>query len=407
MILNKLSTMLKGFSKEKFDKLLLSFTNRRVLFILFFLAALLVSLQSIIQGNNYHEDVGINYNYYNNYSIFKHSFFHLVDFKDLYIEHISDHFDLYKYSPTFAVFFGVFAYLPDWLGLTLWNLLGTLSLFASVYYLPRISNKNKGLILIIVLIELITSIQNAQTNALIAALFIYTFGFLERKNYALATLSVVFTVFIKIFGIVAFALFLLYPNKLKAALWSVVWVLILFLAPLIFIDLNQYKALLISYVDMLSNDHSGSYGLSVIGWLYTWFGLLVNKFIVVILGALVFMIPLIKINNYKYFTFRLLMLSSLLLWVVIFNHKAESPTFIIAMSGVAIWFGISERSIFNIILFICALILTSLSPTDIFPAIIRESFVVPYVLKAVPCIIIWIKIVYDLMIIQKEYSGLE
>jgi hypothetical protein len=91
------------------------------------------------------------------------------------------------------------------------------------------------------------------------------------------------------------------------------------------------------------------------------------------------------------------MLASLLIWVVIFNHKAESPTFIIAMCGVSLWFFSVPFRWDNLVLFVMAFVFTSLSPTDIFPKYKRESFVIPYVLKAFPCILIWIKIQYEMM----------
>ena len=388
-------------------KIVAVISDYRYLLIAFVVISLGISIQSLLSGPNFHEDVGISYNYYNNYSIFKHSFNHLLDYKDLYILHIEDHFDLYKYSPTFSVFFGLFAVFPDWIGLSLWNIFNSLLLLASVYYLPRLNNYQKGIILLIVLVEMITSIQNAQSNALIAALFIFAFGLLEKQKYALATLSIVFTVFIKIFGIVAFALLLFYPKKWKLLLYSLIWSVVLLLIPLLFIDFEQYTSLLYSYGNMLKTDHSSSYGMSVLGWLYTWFSLIIDKYLIVIMGAIIFMIPMVRIKQFSNFYFKLLALSSILIWVVIFNHKAESPTFIIAMAGVAIWYVISEKSTINNILFWFAFIFTSMSPTDLFPAIIRDEFVVPYVLKGVPCIFIWIKIIYEMIVINSNNSSPE
>jgi hypothetical protein len=88
--------------------------------------------------------------------------------------------------------------------------------------------------------------------------------------------------------------------------------------------------------------------------------------------------------------------------MVIFNHKAESPTFVIAIAGVTLWFVHSKKSTLNIMLFACAFIFASLSPTDIFPRFIREEFVKPYCLKAVPCIFIWGKIIYDLLALKSS-----
>jgi hypothetical protein len=186
-----------------------------------------------------------------------------------------------------------------------------------------------------------------------------------------------------------------YPQKWKSALYSLLWMVVLFLLPLIFIDITQYTKLLNRFFDLLRNDHDTSYGLSVMGWIYTWFKLDLPKNLVVCLGILIFLLPFYRFHHYKRFIFKYYILCSVLIWVVIFNHKAESPTFIIAMVGVALWFVLSEKNILNTSLFISAFILTSLSPTDLFPRSLREAIVIPYVLKVFPVILIWLKIIYD------------
>ena len=110
------------------------------------------------------------------------------------------------------------------------------------------------------------------------------------------------------------------------------------------------------------------------GWIHSWFGVDVNKWVVVALGALVFQFPLARMEMYKPYTFRLLTLSSVLIWVVIFNHKAESPTFIIAMTGAAWWFVLAVKNVLNTAPFVCCFILTSLSPTDPFPALRPDRY---------------------------------
>jgi hypothetical protein len=114
-------------------------------------------------------------------------------------------------------------------------------------------------------------------------------------------------------------------------------------------------------------------------------------------------LPLIRYKLFKEFGFRLIFLSSLLIWVIIFNHKAESPTFVVALAGIAIWFFSQNRNTLNMVLLVLAFIFASLSPMDIFPAFIRKTIVVPYVLKAVPCIFIWMKIIFELTF--KKYSA--
>ncbi|MEF9932117.1 MAG: hypothetical protein RR770_07460, partial [Bacteroidales bacterium] len=46
------------------------------------------------------------------------------------------------------------------------------------------------------------------------------------------------------------------------------------------------------------------------------------------------------------------------------------------------------------------IILTTLSPTDIFPSYIRKTYVVPYALRALPCVFIWFKIVWEQLTVK-------
>ena len=384
--------------KDRIKKII---SNKRNIVIIYILFALAASLQSLLSGKTFHEG-GIDYNRYNNYTIFERSFHHLINNQDLYISYPNEHWDLYKYTPTFSVFFGLFAMFPDWIGLNLWNLLNALIVLFAIYYLPRLDIMEKGLILMIVLIELMTSMQNSQSNGLIAGLLVLSFGLLENKKYLFATLCIIFSAYIKIFGIVGLALFLFYPKKWKLSLYTFLWTIVLFIVPLVFVDINQYLKLIQSYLAMLNNDHTISYGYSVMGWLNSWFDIELNKNTIVLVGSVVFLIPFSRFTQYKNYTFKYLALTSILIWIVIFNHKAESPTFIIAMTGVALWFISSEKSIFNIVLFSCAFILTTLSPTDIFPGFLREEYVKPFTLKAFPCIIIWTKIIYDMIVLKKD-----
>ncbi|RME20836.1 MAG: hypothetical protein D6800_12755, partial [Candidatus Zixiibacteriota bacterium] len=46
---------------------------------------------------------GEGYTHYNNYLIFKYSFLNLLAGKNLYVTHPEQYYDLFKYSPTFAL----------------------------------------------------------------------------------------------------------------------------------------------------------------------------------------------------------------------------------------------------------------------------------------------------------------
>ncbi len=375
-----------------------------------FLAGILALIVMMVSGNSYFfepktfEPGGLEYTRYNNYVIFKQSFIHLIEHKDLYQLFPSDHWDLYKYSPSFALLMFPFAQLPDILGLFCWNLLNSLILFWALWRLPAVAKNTRLWMFGLVLFELITSLQNSQSNGLMAGLLVFAFIFLEEKKPALAALMIVLTVFIKLFGLVAFLLFLFYPERWKAMLYALGWTIVFTFLPLLVVSWSQLEFLYQSWFNLLQNDHSASIGLSVAGWLYRWFGIAYSNLIVVI-GGLLLCLPLLRFQYFKEYTYRVFFLSSILIWVVIFNHKAESPTFVIAVSGIAIWF-ISQRiSRLNLALLSLAIVFTVLSPTDLFPRSLQNAFVAPYVLKAVPCILIWIRISVDLLFFKPDNTA--
>ena len=384
-----LKKIMNGFIK--------TISNPKFIFILFLVLVIAATLQSLLLTKPNPGPDEWPYTFYNNYIIFKQSFFHLINKQDLYAPYRQEYWDLYKYSPAFALFFGSLSVLPDAIGLFLWNLLNAFVLFIAIYKLPKMEIKYKSLILLTVCIEVLTAMQNSQSNGLMVGLLILAFCMLEQENYLLAALFISLTIFIKVFGLVACVLFIFYPKKTRATLYMFGWCLLFALIPGFFVGFEQLIFLYKSWLNMLANDHSISNGYSVIGWLKTWFNIEPNKLLVLLVGLILLLLPLLKIKNYKDYSFRLTLLASILIWIVIFNHRAESPTFVIAITGVAIWFYNQNPKKENIVLLVLAIVFTCLSPTDLFPKYIRQNFLEVYVIKALPCILIWLKISYDLL----------
>ena len=380
------------------------FRNPLFLFSFIALITLVITAQSLLLKPKFFDNSGIAYTRYNNYVIFKQSYFHLVENKDIFQLYPKEHWDYFKYSPTFAMFMAPLAYLPDAVGLFIWNILNAMVLFLALWKLPLPEERKKIFLFLFVVIECITSMQNAQSNGLMAGLIIFAFNNLEKKQVAIASLLIVCTVFIKIFGLVAFSLFLFYPNKIKAFLYALLWSTILYILPLLVVSMSQLNLLYASWYHLLQNDHSASFGLSVAGWLHSWFGF-DGKNIILVIGTVLFCLPFLKFRYFTNLKFKLYFLSFLLLWMVIFNHKAESPTFVIATAGVSIWFFSQKIKLENLLLIIFAFVFTTMSPTDLFPKSIRENYMMPYVMKAVPCIFIWFKITFDLLFYKESEIG--
>lgn len=385
------------------QKLLNAFFSYKTLLAVYCAFAVIISIQSYFLGVKTFESSLVAYTHYNNYIIFKQAFFHLIENKDLYLLYPNEHWDFYKYSPTFAFLFAPLAYSPDIIGLIIWNLLNVIPLFLAVKYLPNLIDKKKIWILWFIMIELTTCVHNHQSNGLMAALLILSFVFFEKNRFFWATFFIVFSVYIKLFGAVAFVFILIYPNKVRNIRYAAFWLILLGVLPLLVTSFHQLISQYQSWGHLLSNDKPAELSLSVMNWLKVWFGINAPGFYIIIAGIALFCLPLLyKMRDYKDFYFRVLVLASVLIWVVIFNHKAERPTYIIAIAGVAIWFFYQEYKIENLIFLLLALLFTQLSATDIFPPVVRNSFIRPYVIKAVPCILIWCKIIYDLVI----YKGL-
>jgi hypothetical protein len=326
---------------------------------------------------------------YNNYVIFSNSFFHLVEGKSLYAQYPAEQYDVFKYSPTFALLFAPLSALPNVAGLILWNLL---NVFVFVYALKKLKlsplrELGFGLLAIP---EIFTTTTNSQSNLLITGLLILAFVHLEKGKTFLPVLLISLTVFIKLFGILFFALILLYPQRLKIIPIAVFVMLGLFVLP---VPLGGWDRLLQHYREyfgLLSGDHGFFVKYSVMGWLQSWFGWQPSKNGVVLAGLILQCVPLLFWKRFHVPLFRTIYAASWLIWLVIFNHMAESATFIIAVVGVFLWyFAMPKRKPWQIALLIPVLLFTCLGPSDVYPKAWRILIVETWQLKVFPCILVW------------------
>jgi hypothetical protein len=327
---------------------------------------------------------------YENYVIFKNSFGHLAAGLNPYAPFPAEQWDLFKYSPAFALFMAPFQALPDYLGLPIWNLLNTMLPIAALFALPVLTKRQKIFCGWFLLPEMVVSQQNSQSNGLTLGLMLLAFVAFERAQTFKAAGWISAATFIKLFGIFAAPFTLVYTKKWSFLLWMGFWTILLAFIPLLIVSPAQLAQLYEWWGNLLSEDHSASIGLSVQGWLESWFGWNPPKTAITLTGiALLFASILATALRTHDARDRILLWASLLLWVVIFNHKAESPTFIIAMCGAALWYGTTARKPWETVLLGVIFFMSSVTPTDIFPRVIREQIVQPYALKAVPCIALW------------------
>ena len=373
-----------------------NWSHRNVLIAVYSAAALLVSVQRLSLGKLEKGQTA-----YENYLIFKNALANMISGVNPYGYFDSMQWDQYKYSPAFAFFMAPFSAMPDAIGLPFWNLLNALTLLFALFALP-LARKHLFFIAWLILPELLISMQNSQSNGLTAALILLSWIGLERGESLKAGFGIAAGTFLKIFGGLAAFPALLYRSWFRSWVWALILSVLFFFLPLIFLAPDRFIQLYEWWFELLREDHQDSIGLSVSGWLESWFAYTPDRAKLLLAGFFIFlgsMATAYVLGDPESRKTRILSWASLLIWVIIFNHKAESPTFVIAMCGVGLWYWAEpERPFWQKLLLGLAFILVSFSSSDLFPRYLRKSFFEPYVIKSVPCIAVWILIQIELVI---------
>lgn len=412
--------MIKKITEQFFQRV----ESKRIVGLLYVAAIVFISLRNLsLPWGDLFADGGF-YSHYNNYIIFKQSFFHLIASQDLYIHYPQEQYDLFKYPPTFALLFAPFSMLPDFLGYSIWTALNLLLPVFAIYKLQGVSSRVKAAMSAPLLLEGFTSALNSQSNGLMLGLLLFAFVAMQNGRISQAVLFIWLTAFIKLFGVLFFAMLLVFPGALRKSLLRVpVIFVVLYLLPLPVLGWEGLQQQYASMFNLLAHDHGYFVKYSVMGWLQQWFGLRPNKNLILILGLGLQCLPLLvliikqklwrsgslqQMNSKSLERWQFLFAASWLLWMVIFNHMAESATYVIAVGGAMLAFS-QFKSMNNadfepvkntqldddrynspwILAFIMMFLFTMLGPTDIYPKEVRFWIVETAQLKAFPCILLW------------------
>ena len=412
--------MIKKITEQVFQRV----GSKRIVCLLYVAAIVFISLRNLsLPWGDLFADGGF-YSHYNNYIIFKQSFFHLIASQDLYIHYPLEQYDLFKYPPTFALLFAPFSMLPDFLGYSVWTALNLLFPVFAIYKLQGVSSRVKAAMSALLLLEGFTSALNSQSNGLMLGLLLFAFVAMQNGRISQAVLFIWLTAFIKLFGVLFFAMLLVFPGALRKSLLRVpVIFVVLYLLPLPILGWDGLQQQYASMFNLLAHDHGFFVKYSVMGWLQQWFGLRPNKNLILILGLGLQCLPLLvliikqklwrsgslqQMNSKSLERWQFLFAASWLLWMVIFNHMAESATYVIAVGGAMLAFS-QVKFMYNadfesakntqlddgrynspwILAFIMLFLFTMLGPTDVYPKEVRFWIVETAQLKAFPCILLW------------------
>lgn len=346
----------------------------------------------------------------NNFLIFRWSFLNLASGHDMYAAQPQHHTDLYKYSPSFAVLFAPFALIPFAISLALWDALNTLLLFYAVdRLLPR---REATIALALIYFEALRSMQRSQSNSLVTALVILAFLAFERRKQVGAAFSIAIGAAVKIFPLAALALAIFHPRRIRFALLMMVAMAVVLALPLLVVSpaelASQYRSWrAVEAVDALSVGGGGGGGLygGVMQQLRLIFGVSWPNWPVQLVGTMLLMLPLARWHNWANAAFRLRFLCALLVYMVIFNHQSESPSFVIAVTGIAIWFVTTPRTWWHTTVMVLTILVVSISSTDITPKSWQQHFFVHYRLKTIPCTLAWLTMIWELLAFRSLEGG--
>lgn len=373
------------------------FSNPRTLFGLWTLLAVVAGLTKIAPHRH------------NNFLIFRGVFWHTIQKLSLYDFYPTEYNDHNHYGPIFSLVIAPFAVVPDAIGLLLWLVVLALGMYYAVRRLPLEEGRQIFLYWFCAH-ELLTALQMQQFNIAIAAIIIGSFAAIEKGREVTAAFLIVLGTFVKLYGVVGLAFFFFVKRKPRFILALIGWSVVCFVAPMLISSPEYVVGQYVEWYERLAakngeNTFSLMQNISLLGMIRKVSGSASYSDLLVILpGLALFGLPYLRFGQYRHLAFRYAILSSVLLFVVLFSTGSESSTYIIPFAGIALWYTTSpwKRSGWDVALLVFAFVLSSLSPSDLFPRSLREAYVLPYALKALPPTLIWLRLSYELL--TRDYA---
>ena len=332
----------------------------------------------------------------NNFVIFRSAFFHLRDGRDLYAAFPGEHADLFKYSPTFALVFWPFARLPFGLALLAWNLVNVMLIYLALRLVVPAGRRLESVQL--TGIGLVTTVDGTQSNGLVAALMVLAFAALERDRIAAAASAIAGGALIKIFPLAAAVFALPRVDRWRFARIGLAIGGVLAALPLIVTNAPTLGAQYRSWYALGQLDALDR-GASVMRLMHVVGGYEGPNWPIQLAGTLLLVLPLLlKRDRWSDPAFRRAFLGSVLVYAVIFNHKAEQPSFIIAIVGIAIWYATMPRNVGRDVVTGAVFIATvPVFMTVLAPGLIADSIDRPLLVAAAAAAVVWFTIQGELL----------
>jgi len=357
-------------------RLKLSDVDQRLLLLIYVSAVIVVTIQRGVFG------------FPNDFAIFRASFWNLLADKDLYVLRPDQAHDYFKYSPSFALLFAPFAVLPFVVGLFFWNLVNALAVFFALrLLLPR---ECWAFAQVLVALPTLRSIQSSQSNALVAALIIVAFVSFERGWLWRGGIAIALGAVTKIFPLAALSFALPRPDRLRAILITVLSTAVLLALPLVVVSPSALAAQYQSW-SVLERGEAGLVGSSAMELFrdagITWPAWPVQ----LIASAIILAVLILRLRDWNDRNVRLRFLGFVMVFCVVFNHRAERQSAVIALSGMVIWYIASPRprAAWRTALFAIVYFLVAISGADLMPHAIKQ-ILASEIRFSIPVTILWL-----------------
>ena len=345
----------------------------------------------------------------NNFLIFRYVYWHVIGRLPLYEQYPQEYFDMNHYGPTFSLVIAPFAIPPVWLGMLLWLVALTLGLYVAIRH-SLFTRWQQVFIFWFCAHELLNAVQMQQFNIAIATIIVASYYLIRRERDFWAACLIMIGTFVKLYGIVGLAFFFFSRHKGRLVASCAFWALVLFVMPMLISSpeyiLTQYQEWFACLVGKNTENYFATYqNISLIGMVRKISGSSAYSDLwLMIPGLVAFLLPYLRVSQYKHEAFRQTLLASVLMFLILFSTGSENSTYIIAVVGVAIWYTAApwKRGWPDVVLMVYVFFFCTMAHSDLMPKFIREEWIKPYSLKALPVVLVWFRLCYEMYV--RDYA---
>jgi Glycosyltransferase family 87 len=362
--------------------------DQRLILLIYVTAALVVTIQRGVFG------------FPNDFAIFRASSWNLLANKDLYVLRLDQAHDYFKYSPSFALLFAPFAILPFVAGLFSWNVVNALAIFFALrLLLPR---EQWAVAQALVSVPTLRSMQSSQSNALVAGLIIVAFVAYERGWLWRGAIAIAIGAVTKIFPLAALSFALPRPDRVRAILITALSTAILVALPLVVISPGALAAQYRSW-SALERGEASLVGSSAME-LFRYAGISWPAWPMQLIACAILLgVLMLRMREWSDRKLRLQFLGFLMVFCVVFNHRAERQSAVIALSGMVIWYlaSPSPRAVWRTVLFAIVYFLVAVSGWELVPDAIKHVLVSP-TRFSIPLTVLWLVMLGELVLARND-----